>query len=100
MEPIEIFKALSNPTRLRILQWLREPEQHFPPDDKGDQRVIGVCVGDITEKVQLSQSTVSEYLSLLQRAGLVTSQRFGQWTYYKRNEALIAQLAHFVVDEL
>jgi len=42
--------------------------------------------------VGLSQSTVSNYLAALQRAQLVTSQRIGPWTYYKRNEEKVAQL--------
>lgn len=100
MEPIDVFKALSNPTRLQILTWLKEPERHFPPDEKGDQRVVGVCVGDITDKVGLSQSTVSEYLAVLHRAGLVTSQRFGQWTYYKRNEAVIQEFVRFMEHDM
>jgi ArsR family transcriptional regulator len=37
----------------------------------------------------LSQSTVSAHLATLQRAGLVTSQRVGQWIYYKRDEETI-----------
>ncbi|MEM8535042.1 MAG: metalloregulator ArsR/SmtB family transcription factor [Chloroflexota bacterium] len=100
MEPVDVLKALSNPTRLQILTWLKEPEKHFPPDEKGYQYIIGVCVGDIADKVGLSQSTVSEYLAVLHRAGLVTSQRCGQWTFYKRNEATIREFVHFMAHDL
>ena len=98
MDELEIFKALSNKTRLSILQWLKEPEKHFP--DQTDDYGRGVCVGEIQRKAGLTQSTVSEYLSILQRAGLIESTRVGQWTYYKRNpEALIA-LAKIIEKEL
>ena len=40
----------------------------------------------IQERTGLSQSTTSLYLAALQRAQLVTSQRIGPWTYYKRHD--------------
>jgi DNA-binding transcriptional ArsR family regulator len=70
-----IHKALANPVRREILGWLREP--------------YGVCAGKIDARCGLSQSTVSAHLAALQRAGLVTSKRVGQWVFFKRNEAVI-----------
>ncbi|WP_330766969.1 ArsR/SmtB family transcription factor [Rhodococcus sp. M8-35] len=81
----EALKALNNPTRLAILGWLKDPRKSFPEQDI-DPEQVGVCVSIIQERVGLSQSTVSLYLSSLQRAQLVTSQRIGSWTYYKRHE--------------
>lgn len=92
MELVDIFKALSNKTRLEILGLLREPEKNFPLQDKSE-KFEGVCVGHIQKKLGITQSTVSEYLSILQRTGLVTANRKGQWTYYKRNEEVIKQIA-------
>lgn len=92
MELVDIFKALSNKTRLEILSLLREPEKNFPLQDKSEN-IEGVCVGHIQKKLGITQSTVSEYLSILQRTGLVTANRKGQWTYYKRNEEVIKQVA-------
>jgi ArsR family transcriptional regulator len=43
----------------------------------------------INEHAGLSQSTVSAHLATLQRAGLVTSKRVGQWIFFKRNEETI-----------
>ncbi|MFS0827278.1 ArsR/SmtB family transcription factor [Pseudomonas sp. MLB6B] len=88
---IEALKALDNPTRLTILTLLKNPRENFP-EQQADPEQIGVCVGIIQERVKLSQSTVSNYLAALQRAQLVTSQRIGPWTYYKRNEEKVAQL--------
>ncbi|KIP96500.1 MULTISPECIES: metalloregulator ArsR/SmtB family transcription factor [Pseudomonas] len=100
MELIEVFKALSNPTRLAILKGLKDPAKNFPPQDEGDVLTVGVCVSSIQEGIGLSQSTVSGYLATLQRVGLVEVRRIGQWTYYKRNEATIGALAEVIGKEL
>ena len=100
MEMLEIFKALSNRTRLEILKGLKDPANSFPPQDEGDVHTVGVCVSSIQEGVGLSQSTVSDYLATLQRVGLVEVRRIGQRTYYKRNEAAISALADIIRKEL
>jgi DNA-binding transcriptional ArsR family regulator len=104
MEPIDVFKALSNETRLNILKWLKEPEKYFPAQGahipKEEDFQGGVCVGDIQEKAKASQSTVSHYLNMLQKAGLLESVRFGQWTYYRRNEEFIRQLTEYLKTEI
>jgi ArsR family transcriptional regulator len=87
IEADEIFKALAHPARRQILAWLKEPEKHF------QQQLLpfenGVCAGRIFDRTGLSQSTVSAHLACLQRAGLVSTTKIGQWIFYKRNEALI-----------
>jgi DNA-binding transcriptional ArsR family regulator len=100
MDQVEIFKALSNKTRLQILTWLKEPELHFPEQPNADFEKVGVCVGQIQIKSGLSQSTISEYLSILQRADLINSTRLGQWTYYKRNKEGLKKLSHIINTEL
>jgi ArsR family transcriptional regulator len=93
LDALEVFKALSNKTRLQILQWLKEPAKHFAPQEHGCFEEVGVCVGLIQQKCGLSQSTVSEYLTILQKAGLLKANRIGQWTYYQRNEEAFAALS-------
>lgn len=98
-----IFKALSNETRLQILLWLKEPKVHFPASSgicSESDFSGGVCVGNIQDKSGLSQSTTSQFLSLLQRAGLLEARRIGQWTYYRRNEETIKQLSEWIRKEL
>jgi ArsR family transcriptional regulator len=85
----EVMKALSNETRLRILEWLKEPKANFDRQDIGDMDEDGVCVSLIQKKTGLSQSTTSHFLAVLTRAGLVRSKRIGQWTFYKRDEDAI-----------
>lgn len=100
MDELEIFKALSNKSRLQILQWLKEPEKYFPPQEHADFHEVGVCVGQIQQKCGLTQSTVSEYLGILMKAGLLQSTRIGQWTYYKRNEEAFKSLSNIVKSTL
>lgn len=83
-----IFKALSNPLRRQILQWLKAPEQYFPMLETQDVN-RGVCAGQIEALGNVSQSTMSNHLSVLQQAGLVLVQKHGQWCYFSRNEAVI-----------
>ena len=98
MNKLEIFKALANPNRLQILDWLKNPEAYFP--DQQEPFSTGICVGQIQKISGMTQSTISENLSLMQRAGLVTSTRIGQWTYYKRNEKAFSQLSKLIRTEL
>ncbi|HIW06752.1 MAG TPA: metalloregulator ArsR/SmtB family transcription factor [Candidatus Ignatzschineria merdigallinarum] len=100
MNIIEIFKALSNDKRVEILQWLKEPEKHFDTTNENVAIKGGVCVGDIQEKSGLSQSTISQYLAMMQKAELLESVRHGKWTYYRRNEATLEQLAGFINQKL
>jgi DNA-binding transcriptional ArsR family regulator len=88
-----IHKALANPVRRQILEWLKEPETHFAEQEYPLD--IGVCAGLIDARTGLAQSTVSAHLATLQRAELVSSRRVGQWIFFKRNEETIAAfLAH------
>jgi DNA-binding transcriptional ArsR family regulator len=98
-QAVEIFKALSNQIRVNILQMLKEPDNNFSPQahvikEKGFDG--GVCVSDIRSKVGLSQSTTSQYLSILLQSGLVEMKRIGQWTYYRRNEETIKQFEKYI----
>lgn len=94
----EIIKALANPARREILAWLKEPEKHF--SDQNHPLKDGVCVGKIYERSELGQSTVSAHLATLQRAGLVTSKRMGQWIFYKRDEKTIKEFLASMKTEI
>lgn len=80
---------------MEILTWLKEPQAHF----SGQEHPLdmGVCAGQF-ERCGLSQSTVSSHLAVLQRAGLVTTRRVGQWVFYRRNEETIAAFLKTIGD--
>lgn len=99
MDQVLVFKALANKSRLQILQWMKNPQQ-FGPCPTGGPRGKLVCVGEITEKLGLSQSTASHYLSMLMKAGLVIPRREGQFTFYERNEEALKELGKFLKEDI
>jgi DNA-binding transcriptional ArsR family regulator len=83
------LRALSNERRLRILDWLRSPRRHFPPQVDGELIKDGVCGLLIARKLKITQPTASEHLKILQQAGLIRGKRIKQWTFCKQDEAQI-----------
>ena len=69
-EAAHIFKALSDPNRLRLLSLVKAGES-------GEQ-----CVCDLTEPLDLGQPTVSHHLKVLVDAGLLHREKRGTWAYY------------------
>jgi len=100
MSIVEPLKALGNPRRLQILEWLKDPTAHFPPQVDGDLITDGVCGVWIAEKLGVSQPTLSEHMRVLVQAGLVIPTRIKQWTFYRRDEAAIAKLKAELSREL
>src|SRR3989440_10875378 len=88
--PAHVVKALANERRLEIMNWLRDPARHFPPQVDGDLVKDGVCGVFIADKLGVSQPTASEHLRILTHAGLIRPTRIKQWTFYKRDEVRIA----------
>jgi ArsR family transcriptional regulator len=101
MKLLEVLKSLSNQTRLDILTWLKDPFAYFPAEELSDYTPsLGVCVSDIAKKAKMSIPTVSVYLKNMSAAGLLVATRKDQWTYYKRNEKAIKQLAQLISEKL
>jgi DNA-binding transcriptional ArsR family regulator len=88
---IRVLHALDNERRLQILQWLKNPTDHFRPQVDGDLEEDGVCGLLIAEKLGVSQPTVSEHMRLLVESGLVRAKRIKQWTFYRRDDRRIAE---------
>lgn len=63
-------KALAEPTRLRVAAALRDHE---------------LCVCELCDALQTTQSTLSTHLTLLREAGLVRTRKRGKWIYYRLN---------------
>lgn len=96
----DALAALDNQRRLQILQWLKEPTIHFRPQIDGDLVDDGVCGLLIAEKLGITQPTVSEHMRVLVHSGLVRAKRIKQWTFYRRDEARIAEFMRALQKEL
>jgi ArsR family transcriptional regulator len=92
--------AVSNKSRLQILEWLKEPRDNFPPQVDGDLVEDGVCGLLIARKLNVSQPTASEHLRILSQAKLVKGKRIKKWTFYKRDEKQIAHLKKNLSSQL
>ena len=88
-----VLKALASERRLQILNWLRDVEANFPPQEHGDPIADGACNLFIVEKLGVSQPTGSRHLKVLVDAGLIVPTRRKGWTYYRRNEQALAAVA-------
>lgn len=99
MNPVKIFKALGNETRLNILLWLKNPAENF--EQQLHANVMsdfpgGVCVRSIKTRTGLSQSTISNFMSVLEEASLVESRKIDQYTYFRRNEQTISEISSWI----
>ncbi|OQM75549.1 ArsR/SmtB family transcription factor [Manganibacter manganicus] len=88
----DLLRALGNEHRLTILEWLADPRSHFPEQRDGDLVDDGVCVGFITDKIGLSQPTVTNHLQCLAKVGIVNSKRIKNWAFYKLAPERLQQL--------
>ncbi|RLC57326.1 MAG: transcriptional regulator [Chloroflexi bacterium] len=74
-ETAAVFKALSDETRLRILKTV--------------SHMTTLCECNLVPEFGLSQPTISYHLKVLREAGLITSERKGQWVYHRVNEKAV-----------
>jgi ArsR family transcriptional regulator len=73
----KIFKALADPARLSILEFL------WSPTAEEFRTAEGVCASDLTDFLGVTQPTVSHHMKVLVEAGLVTAEKRGKWVYYE-----------------
>ena len=92
MEAEATLRALASDRRLQILDWLKQPRKHFPPQVAGDLVKDGVCGLLIARKLKVTQPTASQHLNILVAAGLIRGKRIRQWTFYKREETAIRRI--------
>jgi ArsR family transcriptional regulator len=77
---VRLFHALSDATRLEIVQMLSHGER---------------CVCDLQDTLDAAQSRLSFHLKTLKDAGLVSDRRDGRWIYYSLNPAALDRIAAF-----
>ncbi|BAY33744.1 transcriptional regulator [Nostoc carneum NIES-2107] len=77
------FHALSDPLRISVLELLRQRE---------------LCVCDLCDALEVSQSKLSFHLKTLKEAGLVNSRQEGRWIYYSLNLPQFNVLMDYLAD--
>ncbi|KQP01887.1 ArsR/SmtB family transcription factor [Leifsonia sp. Leaf264] len=82
-----LFKALADPTRLRLISIVAASE--------GEE----ACVCDLTDPIGLSQPTVSHHLKILMDAGYLTRSKRGTWAYYKLVPGSLDRLAQVLLTD-
>ena len=80
MSPLELFKNLSESTRLYSLLLIKQEQE--------------LCVCELMEALELSQPKISRHLALLREANLLETERRGQWIFYR----LSSQLEDWAID--
>ena len=100
MKTTDTIKALANGRRLMILDWLKDPRSHFPPQVDGDLAKDGVCALLLAEKLGITQATLSEHMRVLVQAELVLPRRIKQWTFYRRDEDRIRAIKADILAKL
>lgn len=78
-----LFKALNDGTRRKILEMLKE----------GD-----LTAGQIADEFEMSKPSISHHLDLLKRADLVISVKKGQFVYYSLNTTVLDELISWMID--
>ncbi|WP_327151198.1 ArsR/SmtB family transcription factor [Nocardia sp. NBC_01329] len=82
-----VFKALSDPIRLRLLSSI------------ASRAGLEACVCDLSEGIDLTQPTISHHLKVLRGAGLLTSERRASWVYYRVVPEALQRLSEVLLFE-
>ena len=99
MQLVKGLRALANPTRLRVLELLRDPSAFEGPRGP-DGRPLGVTAKALLKHLRCTQPSLNEQMEILITLGLVESRRYGRWVLYTRDEERIRQLKQTIIDQL
>jgi ArsR family transcriptional regulator, arsenate/arsenite/antimonite-responsive transcriptional repressor len=80
----DVFKALADPTRRKILDLLREQD---------------LTAGDIAEQFEMSKPSISNHLKILKSAGLVIDEKKGQYIIYSLNSTVLQDVIKWLLDK-
>ena len=85
----ELFKALSDPTRLKLVKLLSDQTLTMCQGNCAGQKFL--CVNALAHELGVTQSAVSQHLRILRQVGLVAGERKGSFMHYALDESGIAQ---------
>jgi DNA-binding transcriptional ArsR family regulator len=98
-ELAEIFKALSDPTRLRLIQLLSEQPSGECPGESCNGRGF-LCVNALAHRLGVTQSAVSQHLRVLRQTGLVRGERHGHFVHYSLDKDGLEKYKVALLDTL
>ncbi|MDN0199181.1 helix-turn-helix domain-containing protein [Streptomyces sp. S.PNR 29] len=87
-----MLRTPAGETRLNILEWLKDPATHFPPQRHGTTEG-GVTADAVAAKLGVPRPVADTHLRLLTALGLLRSRKVRWRTYYWRDEVRIAEVA-------
>lgn len=96
---IQGLRALANPTRLHVLELLRNPAA-FDGPRAPDGRPLGVTAKALLKHLRCTQPSLNEQMQKLIGLGLVEARKVGRWVVYTRDEERIRQLKQTIIDQL
>ncbi|WP_395449060.1 ArsR/SmtB family transcription factor [Aminobacter sp. UC22_36] len=88
---IKVLRAIACESRLRILEYLKDPAAHFESQDGFDVAVDGVWNKLIARKLGISQESVTAHMKCLVEAGLVTVTKVGTRRLYSADSVRIGE---------
>ncbi|GAA3043899.1 helix-turn-helix domain-containing protein [Streptomyces glomeratus] len=88
-----MLKTPVSERRMRILEWLKDPVAHFPPQRHGDLVEDGVTVAAVAERLAVPRSVAATDLRILAAIGLLRMKRIRRRTYYRRDDLRITEVA-------
>ncbi|MBF2057844.1 MAG: winged helix-turn-helix transcriptional regulator [Cyanobacterium sp. T60_A2020_053] len=84
-EMLACFRALSDPTRLKVIELLQSNE---------------MCVGDICDVLEIAQPKLSFHLKVLRESKLLQTRQDGRWIYYRINPLQFNALSGYLTSSI
>ncbi|OSZ58908.1 ArsR family transcriptional regulator [Streptomyces pharetrae CZA14] len=88
-----MLRTPTHDTRLRILEWLKDPVAHFPPHHGTDLLADGVPADAVAAKLGVPGPVAHTHLTLLTALGLLRPRRIDGRVHYRRDEVRVAEVA-------
>ncbi len=100
----ELFKLFSDPTRLKMIKLIGEGSTEITLGDCRPESCTGkggpLCVNAMVNKLDVSQSAVSQHLRVLRQAGIVRGERKGSFIHYSLNQESLDKFKVLLRDEM
>lgn len=100
----ELFKLFSDPTRLKMIKLIGEGSTEIMLGNCSPESCTGkggpLCVNAMVNKLNVTQSAVSQHLRVLRQAGIVRGERKGSFVHYSLNQEGLDNFRLLIKDEM